>query len=258
MRNYISILFASLVLLMANLFGSSKEIAPLVVGTASGYAPFVSLNNKGEYEGFDIDIAKEVARILSRPLILKDCGSMPSLMLALKQKQVDAIIWAISITEERQKTIELIYYQGDKVDVVPLIFWNRIPEEIKSLSDLGKNQKKPICIEAGSYQEGIFNTDPTIPLKYFGSINDVILDLKSGKPLASSMDPSLIPRFKEKYPQLQVLSLALPKEMQSQGNGIGVNKANEKLAAQIRKAVQTLKEEGVIFQLEKKWGLRND
>lgn len=256
MKKFISILFLSFFAMANQTFASDTEEQPIVMGTASGYAPFVSLNDKGEYEGFDIDIAREVAKKLGRSLSLKDCGSMPSLMLALKQQKVDAIIWAISITEERENNIELVYYQGDIEDTVPLIFWKQIPEEIVALSDLGKNAKKPICVEAGSYQEDIFKTCPSISLKYFDAVNDVILDLKYGKSLASAIDPSLIPRFTEKYPDLKVLSLPLPKEMQSKGNGIGINKSDQELAAQVRKAVKELETEGTIFQLEKKWGLR--
>lgn len=256
MKKYISFLFASLFLTITNPFAFAKDSKPLIVGTASGYAPFVSLNEKGDYEGFDIDVAKEVARKLARPLVLKDCGSMPSLMLALKQKKVDAIIWGISITEDRQKNIELIFYQGERVDTVSLVFWNQIPE-VETLSDLS-NLKKPICVEAGSYQEDIFKTCPNISLKYFDGINDVILDLKYGKSQASAIDSSLIPRFKAKYPELKVLSLPLPKELQSMGNGIGLNQSDRVLADKVRKAIEELREEGVIFQLEKKWGLKSD
>ena len=82
----------SLFLMMTQLFASNKEDAPFIVGTGSGYAPFVSLTNAGKIEGFDIDVAKEIALKLNHPLVLKDCGNMSSLMLALKQKKVNAII----------------------------------------------------------------------------------------------------------------------------------------------------------------------
>jgi arginine transport system substrate-binding protein len=256
----ISILGLTTVLYLSviNLFAYSKGVQPFVIGTTSGYAPFVSLNDKGEYEGFDIDIAKELASKLNRPLKLKDYGNMPSLMLALKQKKVDALIWAISITEDRKNTFKMIHYQGDKMNEVPLIFWGEIPEKIKTLADLGNDCKKPICVEAGSYQEEIMKTFPKISLKYFDGVQDVILDLKYGKSIASSVDPALLPRFLNKYPKLKVLSFPLPKELQSEGNGICLNKENQELAEKVSKAIDELKKEGVIFQLERKWELRND
>lgn len=258
MKNSIFGFIAVLCFAITDIFAISTNEKPFVVGTTSGYAPFVSLNNKGEYEGFDIDLAKELAGKLNRSLELKDFGNMPSLMLALKQKKIDAIIWAVSITEDRKNKFEIIHYQGDKIDTVPIIFWKQIPENIQTLTDLGKDLKKPISIEAGSYQEDIMKTCPNITLKYFSGVQDVILDLKYGKSFASSIDPALLPRFLEKYKELKVLFLPLPKEMQSEGNGICINKTEKELANKVRKAVSELKKEGVILQLEKKWGLRND
>jgi len=243
---------ALFILLSVNLFAKS-----FTIGTTSGYAPFVSLDEKGEYEGFDIDIAREVSRKLDCSLIIKDYGNMPGLMLALKQKKVDALIWGISITKDRDKSMEMVYYQGDKEDTVTLIFWNNIPNKVTSLSDL-VSLKRPICVEAGSYQEDILTTCPSLSLKYFDSVDNVILDLKYGKSEASALDPSILSRFQAKYPNLKVLFLPLPEEMQSRGNGICINRDDQELALKVRKAVEELRTEGVIFQLEKKWGLKND
>lgn len=254
MKNSVTGFVIALCYMTSNLFTEEK---PFVVGTTSGYAPFVSLTDTGTYEGFDIDVAKELAKKLNRPLEFQDLGNMPSLMLALKQKKVDALLWAISITEERQNNFKMIHYQGDTIDTVPLIFWKELPEGIKTLSDLGKIAKKPICVEAGSYQEDIVKTCPKISLRYLDGVQEVVLDLKCGKSLASSIDPALLPRFTDKYPEIKVLSLPLPKEMLSKGNGICLNKAERDLAAKVQKAIDELKNEGVILKLEQKWGLRN-
>ncbi|MCB1084988.1 MAG: transporter substrate-binding domain-containing protein, partial [Chlamydiia bacterium] len=128
MKKFIFRLFVVLSLFAVSLFAEEKNPNPLVMGTASGYAPFVSLNEKGEYEGFDIDIANALAKKLNRPLEIKDYGTMPSLMLALKQKKVDAIIWAISMTEKRKASLEMIHYQGEKEETIPLVFWGETPE----------------------------------------------------------------------------------------------------------------------------------
>ncbi len=105
-----------------------KERNSLVVGTASGYAPYVSLTSYGEYEGFDIDIAKALADKLDLTLKLKDLGSMPSLMIALQQGKVDILLWAISITKARQEKMEMIYYQGSQEMQMPFLFWKTIPK----------------------------------------------------------------------------------------------------------------------------------
>ncbi len=231
----------------AGLAGSNPEKEPFIVGTASGYAPFVSLNEQGKYEGFDIDLAEALSQKLNRKLVLKDLGSMPSLLLALKQGKVDALIWAISITEERQKTFEMVYYQGDLVESMPLIFWKTVPKEMSDLT---------ICVEAGSYQEDVLKKLPGIKLKYLDSITAAVMDIKMGKSSAAAIDPSLLSRFKTRYPEIQVLNLPLPPSQQSLGNGICLNKANPALAALVREAIGEMTQDGTIAELEKKWKLR--
>jgi len=234
---------------------SLKLIADdFVVGTTSGYAPYVRLANNGNYEGFDIDFAELLAKKLNKKLVIKDLGSMQSLMLAVKQKKIDALIWAVSITENRLKNYEMVYYQGNKTTETPFLFWNKIPEGINSIADLAK--EKAICAEAGSYQEGILKQFPKIKIKYVDKVTDAIMEIKFGKSLATTIDHALVARYQEQYPEIKVLNLPLPASSQSLGNGICMNKTNTELAAQVRKAVEELQKEGKIAELEKKWKLR--
>jgi ABC-type amino acid transport substrate-binding protein len=244
--------FLTLLLLPFALFANAKE-EPFTIGTTSGYAPFVSLNDQGEYEGFDIDLAHLLAQKLGKTLSIKDYGSLPGLMLALKQGKVDALIWAISITAERQKMIEMIYYQGEQVREMPVIFWKKIPENIRSFEDLAKSS---VSVEAGSFQESVLRKYPGIEIKNLASLNDAVMDLKYGKSTATCIDPSLLSRFQKRYPDLKTIQLPLPLEEQSAGNGICIQKTNTQLISQIRKAIDELKAEGKIKELEKKWNLK--
>lgn len=230
-----------------------QPVETFTVGTTSGYAPYVSLNSKAEYEGFDIDVAKLVAGKLNKTVVIKDLGSMPSLMIGLKQRKVDALIWAISITEERQKQMEMIYYQGEKITTMPLLFWNQIPENIKGLEELKNDSKKIVCVEAGTYQEQVMQTYPELTLKNVDKISDAIMEIKFGKSLAIAIDHSLVSFVKEQNPEVKVLYFPLPASQHSLGNGICINKNNPELVAQVKKAVEELIKEGKIQELEKKW-----
>lgn len=228
---------------------------PLIIGTTSGYAPYVSLSTEGKYEGFDIDVAELLGQKLSRKVIIKDCGSMPSLMLALKQKKIDLLIWAVSITEERMKTINMVYYQGEQTTTLPILFWKTIPEGIQTLNDLTQDPKRSISIESGSFQESILKGYSNAVLKYVDKIDDVIMELKYGKSLCGTLDSSLLPRLLAKHPELKVLNLPIPEDKQSLGNGICIRKDNPELTAQIKQAISELIEEGKIEELKKKWNL---
>lgn len=221
---------------------------PLVVGTTSGYAPYVSINLQGKYEGFDIDLAEQLAARLNRKLVIKDCGSMPGLMLALKQGKVDVLIWAVSITEERLKSLEMVYYQGEQVTKLPIFFWKEIPEGIKSLEDL-----KGVRVEGGSFQEDVLKGVSGLELRFVDKIDDAIMAVKYGKSTAGTIDTSLLPRIKAQYPDIKVLELPIPGDKQSLGNGICISKNRQELAAQVKQAVKKLTDEGKVAELEKKW-----
>jgi len=234
---------------------TKQPIETFTVGTTSGYAPYVSLNSQGQYEGFDIDLAKLVAEKLNKKLVIKDLGSMPSLMIGLKQKKVEALIWAISITEERQKQMAMVYYQGEKITTMPLLFWGQIPENIKDLEDLKNDPKKIVCVEAGTYQEQVMKAYPSLTLKNVDKISDSIMEIKFGKSLAIAIDNALVSFVKQQNPEIKALYFPLPPNQQSLGNGICIDKNNPELVAQIKKAVEELTKEGKIQELQKKWNL---
>lgn len=237
-------------------FTSPAIADDLVIGTTSGYAPFVSINAEGKYEGFDIDIAQALADKLGRKLVIKDFGSMPALFLALKQNKADVLIWSISITEERQKQMAMVYYQGEKVASLPLLFWGEIPDNIKSLEDMTNNPNVVISVEAGSFQESFLLSVPGLALKQVDKVSDAILELKYGKSQAALIDNSLKPIYMEKFPKLKSLTVNLPESKQSMGNGICLNSNNKDLIAAVQKVVYELSNDGTIANLEAKWKLK--
>jgi ABC-type amino acid transport substrate-binding protein len=246
MKNFLlSLIFAT-----AGLMGGEQT---LVVGTTSGYAPYVSLNASGQYEGFDIEFAEELGKKLGKRVVLKDCGSMPALLIALQQKKVDALIWAISITPEREKKMDMIYYQGEQVTKMPLLFWKKVPEKVLELTDL---QGYVISVEASSFQENVLKNVAGVKLKQVEKILDGVMEIRYGKSQAVMADPSIVPELVKKHPEIQVVQIPLPPGDCSSGNGICINRDNPELAEKIRQAVQELCQEGQIQKLEKKWGLQ--
>lgn len=242
---------------MLSIISFSTAIADdLIVGTTSGYAPYVSINAEGEYEGFDIDIAKALADKLGRKLVIKDFGSMPSLILAIKQNKADVLIWSISITQERQKQMTMIYYQGEKTTSLPLLFWEKIPENVKGLEDMANNPHAVISVEAGSFQENVLLSVPGLNLKQTDKVSDAILELKYGKSQAVLVDNSQKISYMEKFPKLKSLTINLPESKQSMGNGICLNLNNRDLTTAIQKAVNELFSDGTIPSLEVKWKLK--
>jgi ABC-type amino acid transport substrate-binding protein len=221
-----------------------------IVGTAAGYAPFVSVNEKGDYEGFDIDVANTLAKAMGKKLVLRDLGSMTSLFMALDQGSIDAIIWGLSIVEDRLKKVAMIRYQGETVTSYPLIFWKKIPEGIKSINDM---KGMTVCVEPTSHQDMVLSKYSSIEKKLIEKVDDGLLNIQYGKADAAFVEPAIANKFKKKYPEMVMLDVQLGPEDQVRGMGIAVKKENTGLIKQIEQGVEQLKSNGTLETLEKKW-----
>lgn len=224
----------------------------LIVGTAAGYAPFVSINPQGDYEGFDIDVAHALAQEMGKKLVIKDLGSMTSLFTALNQGSIDTIIWGLSITQDRLQKVAMIHYQGELTTSYPLIFWQNIPQGVTSLTDM---KNKTVCVEPASAQDTVLQKYPLIRILPTEKVDDALLNIQYGKADAAFVEPAIAKKFKNKYPEITLLDVPLQPEDQVQGVGIVIQKNNAELITQIQTAITTLKAHGTITKLEQKWGI---
>ena len=224
----------------------------LTIGIAAGYAPFISINAQGEYEGFDIDVAKAVANALGKKLVFKDLGSMTPLLLSLNQGSIDAAMWALSITQDRLKKFTMIHYQGEDTLSYPLLFWKEIPTQVTTLADMNG---MVICVEPTSSQSAVLAKYPDIIQLTTERIDEALLQLQYGKATAALVEPAIGKKFKAAYPEIQMLNVMLAPEDQVKGMGIALQKNNKLLAQALEQAITQLKENGTIASLEQKWGL---
>lgn len=258
--NFKMIIYAALlVILIVGCFIFLKKFSPsqrdsntFIVGTAAGYAPFVSINPQGEYEGFDIDIANALAKQMNKKLILKDLGSMMSLFTALDQGSIDSIIWGLSITQDRLKKVVMVHYQGEITSSYPLIFWKNIPAGINSILDMNG---KTVCVEPASSQDAVLNKYTEINKLPVEKIDDALLNIQYGKADAAFVEPAIAKKFQSKYPEIKTLDIPLATEDQVQGIGIVLKQNNTEQINQIQETVKKLKSAEVIRQLEQKWSI---
>lgn len=229
-----------------------REMPTFIVGTAAGYAPFVSINAEGDYEGFDIDVAQSLAQKMGKKLVIKDLGSMAPLFIALDQGSIDAIIWGLSITQERLKKVAMIRYQGETTKAYPLIFWQKIPSGIKRIDDM---KGMTVCVEPASCQDALLSKYAFISKKLTEKVDDALLNIRYGKADAALVEPAIAKKFKVKFPEIQILEVPLSQEDQVPGIGIALKKKNTVLGNQLQKAVNDLQSAGIVKQYQEKWGV---
>lgn len=248
----------SIALLVAGIFFISRSTKraddTLTVGMFV-WAPFMTINTNGDYEGFDVDIAQELAKRMGKKLEIQDLGSLAPCFLALQQNKIDMIISDLDITEQRLTKLDLIQYTGEKVTSFDLVFWNNIPAGINTIEDLRAMPDAVVCAEAGSAQERFLDSCSYITKKPMGAVTDMILDIKYGKSLATILEPRIAARFKKAEPTLKTLSVPLPSAFQVFGEGIGISKKRPELSAKVTTIIAQMKADGTLPALEKKWGL---
>ena len=249
------IVFACLLILAAGSWFMFKKSASaqdsITLGTMSGWPPFVSLNNEGAYEGFDIDVAQEIARRLKKKLIIKDMDTA-ALITALDQGSVDFIMTGLDITTERLQKITMIPYQGEPIVELPLVFWKEIPKDIKSLADIKTIPDTVICVESGSSQEGILRQYQGFEIRSSEPLAS-IMELQYGKALAALLERKLLTTLKKKFPQLVEISIPLDEKNKMLGCGIGIKKSNSALTKQIESIIADVKQSGFLAEKEKQW-----
>lgn len=222
-----------------------------MVGTNSAYPPYESIGQNGEIEGFDIDIAKEIAQRMGRKLVLKDMA-FDALILALHQGQVDLVLAGMSITPSRQKEIDMIPYQGEPIRSYTLLFSTAVPPNIHGFSDLSK-LSGPIAVQIGNHMEHFLRQMEGLDIKALEATTEIVMDVEHDKSAVGVFETHIAREVLQKNPNLKPLELPLPKTNWVLGSGIGVKKGNSQLLKEVNQIVNDLRSSKRIQQLEAKW-----
>jgi polar amino acid transport system substrate-binding protein len=110
----------------------------IVVGSAPGYYPFEMMDKKGEFIGYDIDLARAIAEALNVKLELRQF-EFAGLIPALQTGEIDLLIAGMSITGPRALSVSFTnpYYETGLVLMVP-----KSDTTTQSWQDLDKKGKK--------------------------------------------------------------------------------------------------------------------
>ncbi len=256
LNNYKWILFLATVVLCVGAFyfsftnknSQSREV--LKVGV-NPFTPYVFIEEDESFNGFDIELAREIARRLGRKLEVKNM-SFDALTIELAQGKVDCIIGGLSITEARQKKMNIIHYTGAGKVSIPLVFWRQIPKGVEAVEDLAHLENKVVCLQPGSLQEDLFARFPFVAMRFVDSITDMIMEIRYGKAIACALEHEVARAIAKKYQEIKVLSVPLPKDLQDYGIGIGLSKKSN-LNEKIDTIIRELKKDGTIARMEQKW-----
>ncbi len=162
----------------ADTLSEIQKRGTLRVGMEPGYMPFELTNKKGEIIGFDVDMAKRMAKAMKVELELVSTA-WDGIIPALLTKKFDILMSGMTLTQERNLTVNFAtpyILIGQSV-----LLKKELADEVKSYSDLN-NSKYTIASKLGTTGEQA--TKRMIPnAKYisYETEQEGVMELVNGK-----------------------------------------------------------------------------
>lgn len=244
------LLILAIVLCAAFVLGAcsqGKSSNTFRVGIDDTYPPMEYKDESGNFAGFDIDMAKEIAKRQNKEIEFVPTA-WSAIFTGLSSDKYDCIISSLSITEERKKTIAYTrpYIANNQVIVVKID-----NEDIKSEADLGN---KIVAVQMGTTSEDSCNefmkTTPFKDFKKYEGMIQALNDLKIGRVEAVVTDlvvgKYFVANDKESF---KLVSTTLPNEPIA----IGFAKANQAEADKIDKILEEMMNDGTLTRISEKW-----
>ncbi|WP_017212140.1 ABC transporter substrate-binding protein [Clostridium beijerinckii] len=222
-----------------------KSKGKLVIGTSADYPPYEfhkEVDGKDQIVGFDIEMAKEIAKDLGVELEVKDMA-FDGLLVALQSDKIDMVFAGMTPTDERKQNADFsdIYYTATHRFVL------RSGDEsgITKMEDL-KNKK--IGVQKGSIQEGIAKDNfDAANIKSLDKVTDLILDLKNNKVDAVLAEQPVAQINVDKNEGIAIADKLEVKDPDG-GSAIAMKKGSTDLTDQVNKTIKRLKDEDKIKQ----------
>lgn len=219
---------------------ASSNRDKLIVGLSADYAPYefhAMIDGKDTVVGFDVDLAKEIAKDMNCDLVIKEM-EFNNLITALKAGQIDLIISGMNPTEERKKEIDFsdIYYQSQHSVLV------RADEKdkYKNLSDL---DGKKIGVQLGTTQQDFVEENIKYSdLQILSKVPKLVLELKTEKIDALVTEAPVVSSAIKNNPELVLSDIKI--ETDDTGNAVGIRKGNDELREKVNSTIKRLKESG--------------
>lgn len=228
------------ILLGASVAASAQELTFAMQPT---YPPFETTNAKGEIIGFDVDVTNAICQEIQVTCKFKS-ETFDALIPNLKAKRFDAAISAIDITDARAKQVLFsdAYYDSSASYVA-----------LKGKATL--ESAKNIGVQNGTtfQQYTVAETKQYSP-KSYASLQNAILDLKSGRIDIIFGDTAVLADMISKEPEIQFIGEKVTnKKYFGNGLGIAMHKSNKDLAAQLNKGLAAIKANGEYQKIYDKW-----
>ncbi len=226
----------------ADTFAKVKKAGKIVVGTSADYAPYEfhkMIDGKDTIVGFDIEIAREIAKDLGVTLEIQDMG-FDGLLASLNAGKIDFVISGMTPTDDRKKAVDFTttYYVAQQAVLVRA----EDKDTYKTAADLKEHS---VGAQLTSIQEGIVKEQlADAKLVSLGKIPDMVLELKNKKVDAIVVELPVAKGYVANNPDLVISDITVTDE--TGGAAIAVTKDNAALVEAMNKSLDRMMKDGTI------------
>ncbi|MDQ0495899.1 MULTISPECIES: transporter substrate-binding domain-containing protein [Paenibacillus] len=231
----------------ANGLEAIKQRGKLVVGVKYDTKLFgLKDPASGKVEGFDIDIAKAVAKHIlgdETKLELKEVTSKTRITM-LQNGDIDAIIATMTISDERKKQVDFsdVYFNAGQSLLV------KKGSPITGLESLTPDTKV-LAVKGSTSAKNIREKAPKATILEFENYQDAFNALKAGKGDALTTDNSILLGMQKQDPNYILVGGNFTEEPY----GIAVKKGQPELLQAINDTIKELKSSGEYDKLHEQW-----
>ena len=217
----------------------------LTFGTNAEFPPFEFVTSNGvidQYDGIDMAIAKQIADENGMTAAIENM-EFDSLLIALQNGQIDAVIAGMTVTEERLEAVDFStpYYTATQVMIV------KEDSDIAAATDMAD---KKICVVQG-YTGQICVEEMGYPFEAFKKGTEAVMELVNGKCDVVVIDSATAQKYVNDNEGLKIVEDS--SAFESEEYAIAVQKGNTELLNMINKAIEAKLADGTISELSAKY-----
>ena len=224
---------------------SAKNSDTITFGTNAEFPPFEFVASNGvigQYDGIDMAIAKQIAEKNGMTAEIENM-EFDSLLIALENGQIDAVIAGMTVTDERKEEADFStpYYEATQVMIV------KEDSDIKKASDM---EGKRICVIQGYTGETCVN-DMGYAYEAFKKGTEAVMELVNGKCDVVVIDSATARKYINDNEGLKIVED--PEAFEGEQYAIAVKKGNTELLDKINKVIEEMLADGTISDLAVKY-----
>jgi L-cystine transport system substrate-binding protein len=220
-----------------------KDEGKLLVGTEGTYPPFTFHDDKGELTGFDVEVAKEVAKRLGVEVEFMET-QWDAIFAGLDAKRFDMIANQVGIRPDRQEKYD---FSDPYITSAAVLITNKDNNDVKAFEDIkglkaAQSMTSNYADIAKSYGAEITGVE---------GFNQAIELIASKRVDVTVNDKLSFLDFKKQKPDAAVKVVATSDDASQ--SGLMFRKGSETLIEEVNKALADMIEDGTYLEISEKW-----